>query len=60
MNNPNTSAAVKADLSEEALKKIRHAYHALEAFQQTPTHAQAKAKLQKCLTRPRQKTSHTK
>lgn len=57
MNTPNTPAAEQAPLSEEALKKIRHAYHSLEAFQQTPAHAQAKAKLREVLNRPREKKS---
>ena len=54
MTTPNTPAAEQAHLSEEVLKKIRHAYHSLEAFQQTPAHAQAKAKLRERLHRPRE------
>ena len=54
MNNQNIPTGENAPLSEEALKKIRHAYHSLEAFQQTPAHVQAKAKLRDLLNRPRE------
>ncbi len=54
MNKQRTPAANPPPLTDDAIRKIRHAYHSLEAFQQTPAHAQAKAKLRERLHRPRE------
>lgn len=52
MNKQHTPAAAPPPLSDDAIRKIRHAYHSLEAFQQTLAHEQAKAKLRHLLDRP--------
>ena len=40
----------QAGLPEETMKKIRQAYHSLEAFHLTEKHLQAKAKLKEILS----------
>lgn len=60
MNTQDTSTTRgKLPLSDETLQKIRYVYHTLEAFQQTPAHIQAKAKLCEALSRPLEKEGKT-
>jgi len=60
MNTQDATDPGKSPLSDEALQKIRHVYHTLEAFQQTPAHIKAKAKLCKALQQPLEKGKRLK